>query len=123
MGIVKECVNKFNHPIQNLFCKSRSYKHVAIPSGALTERVRSHYRIAVAFEISARERNFNIFGLTESAAICSSWFLARGLFKLKMEAICSFETSVHTKYIRRHIPEDGILHSHGRDNLKSHILT
>jgi hypothetical protein len=28
---------------------------------------------------------------------------------LKMEAIRSYETSVHTKSTRRHIPEDGIL--------------
>jgi hypothetical protein len=28
---------------------------------------------------------------------------------LKMEAICSSETLVHTRYTRRHIPEDGIL--------------
>jgi hypothetical protein len=30
---------------------------------------------------------------------------------LKMEAIRSSETSVHTRSTRRHIPEDGILHS------------
>jgi hypothetical protein len=31
-------------------------------------------------------------------------------FTLKMEAIRSSETSVHTRSTRRHIPEDGILH-------------
>jgi hypothetical protein len=30
------------------------------------------------------------------------------LSTLKMEAICSSETSVHTRSTRRHIPEDGI---------------
>jgi hypothetical protein len=30
------------------------------------------------------------------------------------------ETAVHTRSIRRHIPEDGILYSHRRENLKSH---
>jgi hypothetical protein len=40
---------------------------------------------------------------------------------LKMEAILSSETSVHTISTRRHIPQDGILHSHRRVNLKSYI--
>jgi hypothetical protein len=37
-----------------------------------------------------------------------------------MEAIPSSETSVHTRYTRRHAPEDGILHSYRRENLKSY---
>jgi hypothetical protein len=31
---------------------------------------------------------------------------------LKMEAIHSSETSVHTRYTRRHSPEDGIIHAY-----------
>jgi hypothetical protein len=38
-----------------------------------------------------------------------------------METIRSFETSVQTRSTWRHIPEDGILHSHRRENLKSYI--
>jgi hypothetical protein len=38
-----------------------------------------------------------------------------------MEAIRSPETSVNKISTWRHIPEDGILHSHRRENLKSHI--
>jgi hypothetical protein len=30
--------------------------------------------------------------------------------------------SVHTRSIQRHIPEDGILHSHGRENFRSYIF-
>jgi hypothetical protein len=38
-----------------------------------------------------------------------------------MEAIHSSETSVLTRSIRRYIPENGILHSDHRENLKSYI--
>jgi hypothetical protein len=37
-----------------------------------------------------------------------------------MEATRSSETSVNKISTRRHIPEDGILHSHRRENLKSY---
>jgi hypothetical protein len=37
-----------------------------------------------------------------------------------MEALSSSETSVLTRTTRRNISEDGILHSHRRENLKSY---
>jgi hypothetical protein len=42
---------------------------------------------------------------------------------LKLEAIRSSETSVHTRTTWRHIPENGILHCHRHENLKSYTLT
>jgi hypothetical protein len=40
---------------------------------------------------------------------------------LKMEATRSSETSVLTRPTRRNIPENCILHSHGRENLISYM--
>jgi hypothetical protein len=49
------------------------------------------------------------------------WFAEPNSSTLKMEAICSFETSVETqRTTRRHIPEDDILPNHRCENLKSY---
>jgi hypothetical protein len=43
------------------------------------------------------------------------------LVALMLELLRSSETSVITRVIRRHIPKDGILHGHRRENLKSYF--
>jgi hypothetical protein len=54
----------------------------------------------------------------------SRWFLAQLIFStLKMEAICSSETSVNTQQTTRHyIPEDATLHNNRCENLKSYMV-
>jgi hypothetical protein len=44
------------------------------------------------------------------------------LVTLMMEALSSIGTSVLIRVTQRNIPEDGILHSHRRENLKSYIF-
>jgi hypothetical protein len=44
-------------------------------------------------------------------------------YTLKMEALCSPETSIYTISTQCHIPEGSIFHNHCHEKLKFYILT
>jgi hypothetical protein len=58
-----------------------------------------------------------VFRLLLTANVVPSWSIP---VTVMMVEIRFPKTSVLTKVIRRHIPEDGILHSHRRENLRSY---
>jgi hypothetical protein len=62
--------------------------------------------------------------LPPSSESNNSWVFSAYLSTLKMNAICSSETSVGTqRTTRRYIPEDGTLHNHRCENLKSYYIS
>jgi hypothetical protein len=56
--------------------------------------------------------------LVTASAIPSSWILVT----LVKEALSTTENSVLTRASSRYIPEDAILNSHRRENLKSYVV-
>jgi hypothetical protein len=64
-----------------------------------------------------RERETSVSRWMQSA---HGGFSLADFYTLKTEAKHSSKTSAYTRSTRRHIPEDGILHIHRRENLKSY---
>jgi hypothetical protein len=75
------------------------------------------------YSCSAFEEYY-LLGYNRWLATCfHAGFLLRFPSTLKMEAICSFESSVDfQRTTLRYIPEDSTLHNHRCDKLKSYIV-
>jgi hypothetical protein len=62
--------------------------------------------------------------VSSASHLLSRWFLTELIFStLKMKMICSSETSIDTQWTTRsYIPEDGTLHNHCCENLRSYVI-
>jgi hypothetical protein len=75
------------------------------------------YRLNHQGDKNQLARNVSVLQLLVTANVVHSSSI---LVALMMGTLSPSETSIPTRATRRHIPEDGILHSHRRENLKSY---
>jgi hypothetical protein len=105
---------EYTTPVKTTWWKTRLFCDSLI---ILTEIVAKNSRIMPYSVMWCRVGLFRP-AVSEEHIVLSSirWF-----FILKMEATCSSETSVLARPTCHQIPEHGILHNDGRENLRSYI--
>jgi hypothetical protein len=97
---------------------SGKWHHVALfRTDILEEGIASIIKMERIIEV--RAFSHSVAQLLVTANIVPSSLI---LSTLMMEAVHSSETSVLTRVTSRHIPENGILHSHHHENLKSYMI-
>jgi hypothetical protein len=97
-------------------CKNRVLKE-CIASIVMVKRIDE---LGIALAVTSEEILFlhSVLQVLGTANVVLSSTI---LVTLNLEKISSSETSALTRAMRRHIPEEGILHSHLCENLKAYM--
>jgi hypothetical protein len=109
---------KFIMPQMNMFLKNAVFWDVALCRSCVNRRFGETYHLHLQ---GRKIRELSVFDRSVSPQPPAHAGSSLADFStLKMQVIRSSETSVHTRTTQCHIPEDGILHSHRSESLKSY---
>jgi hypothetical protein len=125
-SLYSSAANPRHNEMRNLSRDIRGFAHVSVLPTAVFVFTHSVALICVNTEncLGFRTKRRKFIGGRAACHLLSRWFPAQLIFSTpKMEAICPSETLVDfRRTTRRYIPEDGTLHNHHCENLKSYII-